>query len=92
MKQGKLILIIAVTIVFFIVAAYAALNFYNIKMPWAGIIDDDQAPPLEKSGESQQYGTLPEIDSIENPLGNVPELNPVESANPFKNLIKNPFE
>lgn len=58
--------------------------------------------PLETSGgeranesarkalESATNVTLPEIKPI-NPLEKLPDINPVEKANPFKDLYKNPF-
>ena len=37
-------------------------------------------------------GTLPEINPLSNPIEKAPELNPVEKANPFTDLYKNPFK
>lgn len=45
------------------------------------------------------FGTIPKmgpvlnpVEPVTNPLEKVPDLNPVDKANPFKDLYKNPFE
>lgn len=43
-----------------------------------------------KITESATQGTLPSIGT--NPLENKPNINPVDNANPFKNIKTNPFE
>lgn len=52
--------------------------------------------PIEKpsstSSDVSSAGTLPEIQSLSNPLEKLPELNPVDKANPFKDTKFNPFE
>jgi len=43
--------------------------------------------------EAATAGVLPAITPIANPVGGkLPELNPVQKANPFKDIYKNPFE
>ncbi|QQG46400.1 MAG: hypothetical protein HYY55_00950 [Candidatus Niyogibacteria bacterium] len=37
-------------------------------------------------------GTLPSINTETNVLKDVPVINPVDKANPFKDIYKNPFE
>ena len=37
-------------------------------------------------------GTLPKISPVSNPLEKAPEINPVEKANPFTDIYKNPFK
>lgn len=44
----------------------------------------------EKITESATQGALPSIGA--NPLENKPNVNPVDTANPFKNIKINPFE
>lgn len=46
----------------------------------------------EKAVESATQGTLPEINPLSNPLDKLPEINPVEKSNPFKDIYKNPFK
>lgn len=41
--------------------------------------------------ENATKGTVPEID-VTNPMGNKPDINPVDAANPIKNVKTNPFE
>lgn len=48
------------------------------------------AESAQKALESVTNVTLPEIKPI-NPLEKLPDINPVEKANPFKDLYKNPF-
>lgn len=55
-----------------------------------------KAPPVSpvtapKQVEPAAKGTLPNL--LTNPLGEkAPDLNPVEKANPFKDIYKNPFK
>ncbi len=44
---------------------------------------------LEDALESA--GALPEIDPLSNPLEEMPDVNPVDAANPFKGIKTNPF-
>lgn len=92
MQQNKTLFIILA-----VVAAVAAISFGAWKFlssnppaggpPTSGV--QEQAPQNEATST---YGTLPEIESVSNPLENSPDLNPVERANPFKDIYKNPFE
>ena len=52
-----------------------------------------KATPARSVEEAATAGVLPNINPIANPVGDkLPELNPVEKANPFKDIYKNPFE
>lgn len=52
-----------------------------------------KAVPARSVEEAATAGVLPEITPITNPVGaKLPELNPVQKANPFKDIYKNPFE
>lgn len=52
-----------------------------------------KATPVRSVEEAATAGVLPEITPIANPVGGkLPELNPVQKANPFKDIYKNPFE
>ncbi|MBI4009771.1 MAG: hypothetical protein HY361_01055 [Candidatus Aenigmarchaeota archaeon] len=44
-----------------------------------------------KSEDSTFFGGL-SGNFISNPLEKVPELNPLDKVNPFKDIFKNPFE
>ncbi len=49
--------------------------------------------PVRSVEEAATAGVLPAITPIANPVGGkLPELNPVQKANPFKDIYKNPFE
>lgn len=37
------------------------------------------------------FGLMPSIDYMSNPMGNLPDINPVSNANPFSGIYKNPF-
>lgn len=55
-------------------------------------VEEKPVDATQKAIESAGRATLPEVKSIKNPLGNkLPEVNPVEKANPFKDIYKNPF-
>lgn len=42
--------------------------------------------------EGATKGVLPSLPTVTNPLENKPDLNPVDKANPMKNIKTNPFE
>ncbi len=51
---------------------------------------DKAGETLNKIIEGATKGVLPSIGT--NPLENKPDVNPVDKANPFKNIITNPFK
>ncbi len=58
-----------------------------------------QEETLKKAGEaadiikdSAAKGVLPSMNITSNPMENEPVINPVEKANPYKNIKTNPFE
>ncbi len=50
---------------------------------------DEAGETLNKIIEGATKGVLPSIQT--NPLENKPDINPVDKANPFKNIKTNPF-
>lgn len=78
MKKTTIIIITAVGIVILLVAAYFWLiPRQSVEEPVFSAVSD----------------ITPEINPLSNPVGeNLPELNPVEKTNPFKDIYKNPFE
>lgn len=96
----KLIIIIIVVIILLAGAGYFYwMKYYKKEEPapatsTAGKIEDIKK--AEEAGqiltESATSGTLPEINPQSNPLEKLPETNPIEQTNPFKNLKTNPFE
>lgn len=51
---------------------------------------NDAGDAADKITESATKGVLPSIGT--NPLENKPDVNPADKANPFKNIITNPFK
>ncbi|OGF80267.1 hypothetical protein A2926_03845 [Candidatus Giovannonibacteria bacterium RIFCSPLOWO2_01_FULL_44_40] len=49
--------------------------------------------PVKTAEDAIEAISAPTLDVKSNPIeGKVPELNPVDRANPFKDAYKNPFE
>ena len=51
---------------------------------------DKAGEAAEKITESATKAVLPSLGT--NPLENKPDVNPADKANPFKNIITNPFK
>ena len=69
-----------------IVAAAIAGYFYWKSAP------KEALPAPAKASQPAVSGTLPELNTETNVLKDVPEINPVDKANPFKDVYKNPFQ
>jgi len=88
-KKETLIIIAAVLLIGLIVGGYFLWN--NWKNSASGKKTLEKAgEAAEKITESATKGVLPSIGT--NPLENKPDVNPVDKANPFKNMITNPFK
>jgi len=72
--------------VIIIVAAAIAGYFY-----WKSNPKEEKLPEPAKASDPAVSGTLPSLPET-NVLQDVPEINPVDKANPFKDVYKNPFE
>lgn len=95
MKQEKTAIIILVIMVAVAAAGYGAWRFFGVKSQPTTQEEKTQAPSSQGAAQeaaTSSYGTLPEIESVTNPLENSPDLNPVERANPFKDIYTNPFK
>lgn len=77
-----------VAILLILIVAAAAL-YFSFRRP-AEIVREEQLSPPEKASEPAISGTLPSIAPQVEVV--VPEINPVDKANPFKDVYKNPFE
>lgn len=66
-----------------IIILAAAGYFY-----WSGVSNDSDKGIMENATR----GVLPSLVPAENPLQDVPSVNPVDASNPFKNIKTNPFE
>lgn len=89
-KNLKIIIILAVIIIVFLAGFFVWKKFYQ-KLQTEKIIEKT-GEAAEIITESATQGVLPSINSTANPYENVSETNPVEKANPFKNIKTNPFE
>lgn len=97
MQQNKILLIILAVAAAIIIIGYGAWKFFGVKSQPTMVpqsTSQGQAPAPQPGGTeaTSTYGTLPEIESVTNPLEEKPDLNPVDRANPFKDIYKNPFE
>ena len=53
----------------------------------------EKPAPIKTSADIVEAVTAPEIEAGSSPVANkVPEVNPIDLANPFKEAYKNPFE
>ena len=88
MQQKNLyfiILIVGIVVV-------AGVGFWYWQQQQAPAPPVDLPPAAEKQDGGTTYGTLPEVDSTSNPLENAPDINPINKANPLKDIYNNPFE
>ncbi|OGY62841.1 MAG: hypothetical protein A2745_00400 [Candidatus Harrisonbacteria bacterium RIFCSPHIGHO2_01_FULL_44_13] len=88
-SKPKLSLIAGVIVVAVLGLAVAG---YLLLKKSAKTSEEKAVETLEGALKSATSGTLPEITPLTNPLEKLPEINPVEKANPFKGLQTNPFE
>lgn len=79
MKKG---LVVVVVILIVAVVGYFAYKFVKEKGLPGGL-------PFSLGG-AENDGGASQINT--NPLGEVPEINPVDKTNPFKDVRTNPFE
>lgn len=77
--------ILVIIVIITLLIAALVFYFYFFKEPAEEIL-----PPVEKAANPAAAGTLPSIGSDVKVV--VPELNPIEKANPYKDVYKNPFE
>ena len=84
MPKKEIIMIIAAV---FIIGLAVGYYFWR-NSTFSKFNDADKA--ADKIIESATKGALPSIGT--NPLENKPDVNPADKANPFKNIITNPFK
>ena len=79
--KKSIVIIAAVVLILVIVAG---VYFLVINKPKTQVV-----PPVVP----ETLDVVSKIDELTNPVGDkLPDLNPVEKINPFKNVYKNPFE
>lgn len=66
--------------------------FYFWKSPADEKKIEEQVMAPPKASTPATSGTLPSLNTQTNVLEKVPEINPIDKANPFKDVYKNPFE
>ena len=89
MHKKTLIIIIVVILIFALgVGGYFLWSKIN-KTPLEKALET-AGDAAEKLIDSVTKGILPSIQT--NPLENKPDINPVDKANPYKNIKTNPFE
>lgn len=89
-KNLKIVIILAIVIILSLTGFFIWEKLYQ-KSPTEKTIEK-AGETAEIITESATQGVLPSINSTANPYDNVSETNPVEKANPFKNIKTNPFE
>ncbi len=82
-KKEILIIVTAVLLIGLVVGGYFLWNNWKKSA-------DNAGETADKITESATKGVLPSIGT--NPLESKPDVNPADKANPFKNIITNPFK
>lgn len=80
-----------------VVIALAVLTIAGVMWWYLGLSKEEPvtviSEPIKTSEDVAEAVTVPEIEVGSNPVENkVPEVNPVDRANPFKDAYQNPFE
>ena len=75
-----------------VLLAAAVVWYFAFRQEQEKAPEEKAAESLEKAVESASAGTLPEINPLSNPLEKLPDVNPVNQANPFREVKTNPFE
>ncbi|MFA6338954.1 MAG: hypothetical protein WCW87_02775 [Candidatus Paceibacterota bacterium] len=81
---------IVIIIVFSVVIYFYLVNKNNIKTNIEQNADKAASESAKVITDSASKGVLPSVTT--NPLENKPDINPVDKANPFKDVKTNPFE
>ncbi len=89
-KKETLIIIATVLLIGLIVGGYFIWNNWKNSNFSENKTLENAGEAVDKITESATKGVLPSIGT--NPLENKPDVNPADKANPFKNIITNPFQ
>lgn len=89
-KKEILIIIIAILVVGLAVGGYFLWNNWKNSVSSENQTLDSAGEAADKITENATKGVLPSIGA--NPLESKPDVNPADKANPFKNIITNPFK
>ena len=89
-KKEILIMIAAVLLVALAVGGYFLWNNWKNSVSSENQALDNAGDAADKITENATKGVLPSV--VTNPLESKPDVNPADKANPFKNIITNPFQ
>ncbi|MBU2082011.1 hypothetical protein KKH14_01135 [Patescibacteria group bacterium] len=89
-KPKKEILMIAAVILIIILAIGGYFWWNSWRNSSGNKVLDSAGDAAKKITENATKGILPSIGT--NPLESKPDVNPANKANPFKNIITNPFQ
>ena len=80
--------------IYVVIAAIVLIGgyFYFWKNPADEKKIEEEVVAPSKASVPAVSGTLPALNTETNVLEKVPEINPIDKANPFKDVYKNPFE
>ena len=81
MNKKRIITIVSVILI--VAVAVIGYLLLNSKMPSQSTEDIEQIV---------NQGVLPSLGESTNPLKNKPNVNPVDTSNPFRSIKTNPFE
>ncbi len=59
---------------------------------WKNFSKTAEEKAAEALQQAAQTGTLPTINPLGNPAKSIPNVNPIDKANPFGNTYQNPFK
>ena len=82
-KKEILMIVAVVLLIALVIGGYFLRNYWKNSA-------NNASETADKITESATKGVLPSIGT--NPLENKPDVNPADKANPFKNIITNPFQ
>ncbi len=93
-KNFKIILIITIIIVLSLAGFFVWKKFKTSQSQVEKTVSEIEktSETAEIITESATQGILPSINSTANPYENISETNPIEKANPFKDIKINPFK
>lgn len=89
-KKEILMIAAVVLIIVLAVGGYFWWNSWKSSTSSENKALENAGAAADKITESATKGVLPSIGT--NPLENKPDVNPADKANPFKNIITNPFD
>lgn len=99
MQKNTLVVVVILIVLAIIASGYFYWSKYYQKTELVAPVMEQKIKEIEKVEEAGEVliesytkSTLPEINPQSNPLEKLPETNPIEQTNPFKDLKTNPFE